>query len=144
MAADGCREAALVKDGGVNVFPVWTRDGKQILLASDRDGAMSLWSIAVRDGKPGGLPQCVRRDLGRFLPMGITGDGDYYYGRRTGESQVYIADIESETMTELPVLSSSSAPEWSPDGRQLAMLTRVGPENFGQESRVISIVSVPE
>jgi len=39
-------------------------------------------------------------------------------------------------------VKSSSAPEWSPDGRQLAVLTRVGAENFGQESRVISIVSM--
>jgi len=142
LAADGSRETALVKDAGNNLLPVWMRDGKRVLFASDRDGTMGLWSIAVRDGKPDGAPQLIRRDLGRFLPMGITSRGDYYYGLRAGESQVYVADLKSEAITELPILKSSSAPEWSPDGVRLAMLTRVGAENFGQESRVISIVAL--
>lgn len=143
LATDGSRETALVDDAGANLFPVWMRDGTRVLFASDRDGAMGLWSIAVREGKPAGAPQLIRRDLGRFLPMGITASGDYYYGLRAGDSQVYTADLESERITEVPILvKSSSAPEWSPDGRQLAVLTRVGAENFGQESRVISIVSM--
>jgi Tol biopolymer transport system component len=141
LAADGSRDTALVADAGANLFPVWMRDGTRVLFASDRDGAMGLWSIAVREGKPSGAPQPVRRNLGRFLPLGITAAGDYYYGVRAGDSQVYVADLESEKITEVPILKSSSAPEWSPDGRQLAMLTRVGAENFGQESRVISIAS---
>ena len=142
LAADGSRETGLVDDTGANLFPVWMRDGARVLFASDRDGAMGLWSIAVREGKPAGAPQRIRRDLGRFLPMGITASGDYYYGLRAGDSQVYIADLEEEKITEVPILKSSSAPEWSPDGKQLAMLTRAGAENFGQESRVISIVSL--
>ena len=142
LAADGTRETALVNDAGANLFPVWMRDGTRVLFASDRDGAMGLWSIAVREGKPAGEPQPVRRDLGRFLPMGITASGDYYYGLRAGDSQVYTADLEAEKVTEAPILTSSSAPEWSPDGQRLAVLTRVGAENFGQESRVISIISL--
>jgi len=142
LSADVSHETALVNDAGSNLFPVWMRDGKRVLFASDREGAMGLWSIPVRDGKPAGAPQRIRKDLGRFLPMGITSSGDYYYGLRAGESQVYVADLQSEKVTELPVLRSSSEPEWSPDGRSLAMLTRVGAENFGQESRIISIVSM--
>ena len=142
LSADGSRETALVNDTGANLFPVWMRDGARVLFSSDRDGAAGLWSIAVRDGRPAGAPQRIRRDLGRFLPLGITASGDYYYGLQAGGSQVYVADLESEKITEVPILKSSSAPEWSPDGRQLAMLTRAGAENFGQESRVISIVSM--
>ena len=142
LAVDGSRETALVNDAGGNLFPVWMRDGTRVLFASDRDGPMGLWSIAVREGKPAGAPQPVRRDLGRFLPLGITTSGDYYYGLRSGDSQVYVADLEAEKITESPIVKSSSAPEWSPDGQRLAVLTRIGAENFGQESRVISIVSL--
>jgi len=142
LASDGSRESVLVNDAGNNLFPVWMRDGKSVLFASDREGAMALWSIAVRDGKPHGAPRRIRRDLGRFLPMGITASGDYYYGLRAGEIEVCIADIGAGKPAVQPVLTASDAPEWSPDGRRLAMLTRVGAENFGQESRVISIVSL--
>lgn len=141
LAADGSREITLVNDAGANLFPVWTPDGKSVLFATDREGAMGLWSILVRDGKPTGVPQRVRRDLGRFLPMGITARGDYYYGLRSGQSQVCVADLASAKIAGQP-MAASSAPEWSPDGRRLAMLTRVGAENFGQESRVISIFSL--
>src|SRR5205823_1517330 len=48
LASDGSRENVLVNDAGNNILPVWTRDGKQVLFASDRDGAMALWSVAVR------------------------------------------------------------------------------------------------
>jgi Tol biopolymer transport system component len=42
LASDGSRESALVNDAGNNLFPVWMRDGKNVLFASDRDGAMAL------------------------------------------------------------------------------------------------------
>src|SRR5262249_6001880 len=113
LAADGSRDTPLVDDAGANLFPVWTRDGARVLFASDRDGARRLWSIPVREGKPAGAPQPVRRNLGRFLPLGITATGDYYYGVRAGDSQVYVADLESEKITEVPILKSSTVPEWS-------------------------------
>src|SRR5258708_4806871 len=98
LASNGSRESVLVNDAGNNLFPVWMRDGKQVLFASDRDGAMALWSIAVRDGKPDGAPRRIRRDLGRFLPLGITASGDYYYSLRAGEIEVCIADFEAEKL----------------------------------------------
>src|SRR5258708_10358528 len=79
LASDGSRENVLVNDAGNNLFPVWMRDGKSVLFASDREGAMALWSIAVRDGKPHGAPRRIRRDLGRFLPTVITASVAYCY-----------------------------------------------------------------
>ena len=139
LASDGSRENMLVADA---LFPVWTRDGKRVLFASGRDGSMGLWSIAVSEGKASGRPQLVKRDLGRFLPMGVTAAGVYYYGLRTGSSEVRVADIAAERPASQSLMASSSAPDWSPDGRELAALTRVGAENFGQESRVITILTL--
>jgi len=142
LASDGSRESVLVNDAGNNLFPVWMRDGKSILFASDREGAMALWSIAVRDWKAARRAATQSGGTwGASSPMGITSSGDYYYGLRAGEIEVCIADIGTGKPAVQPVLTASDAPEWSPDGRRLAMLTWVGAENFGQESRVISIVS---
>ena len=92
----------------------WTADAEIADAQTFTDNALgAAQGIAVRDGKPAGAPQRIRRDLGRFLPLGITSSGDYYYGLRAGGSQVYVADLESKKITEVPILKSSSAPEWS-------------------------------
>jgi len=79
---------------------------------------MSLWSIAVRDGKPAvrrnafaGISDAFSPWVSRTAAIIITAGGP-------ARAQVYVADLQSEKITELPILRSSSAPEWSPDGRE--------------------------
>ncbi|MBI2402194.1 MAG: protein kinase [Gemmatimonadetes bacterium] len=36
--------------GGTNLYPAWTPDGKRVVFGSDRDGAMSLFSVAAAGG----------------------------------------------------------------------------------------------
>ncbi len=38
----------------------------------------------VSEGKSAGEPRPIRRDMGRFPPMGLTSGGGYYYGLRAG------------------------------------------------------------
>jgi Tol biopolymer transport system component len=150
LAADGSRESTLVEHPANDLFPVYAPDGRRVLFASDRNGTMDLWMVAVEDGAPRGAPVLVRRDLGRFLPMGVTRRGVLYYGVRSGATDVYVASFDAGAGRILgqPVLVSrrvpggNSAPEWSSDGRQLAWLSRRGSENFGTEARVISIRSI--
>ena len=145
LAADASSETVLA--GGLcnNLFPVWMRDGSAVLFASDRSGSMDLWSVTISGGKPAQRAECVRKSLGRFLPLGITTGGDYYYGLRAGSSEVYIGGFDSagRVSSIQPLRTEFSganhSPEWSPDGREIATLTRVGAENFGQESRAIAI-----
>jgi Tol biopolymer transport system component len=136
------RETTLVGDTGNNLFPVWSPDGQRVLFASDRSGTMGLWAVGVEEGRPQGPPVCLRKDLGRFLPQGITASGAYYYGLRAGGTGVWLAsvDLAAGRLLDAPVrLAEGTAPEWSPDARHLAVLTRAGAENFGLESRVLSI-----
>lgn len=143
LTVDGARETKLITQAGNHLFPLWTMDGRQVVYASDRSGTMDAWIIDVADGRPQGEPRLLRRDLGRFLPMGITRAGDFYFGVRSGETDVFVAALERAAekpqRATLRFPGRNSGPTWLADGRSLAYLSRRGPENFGQESRVIVI-----
>lgn len=147
LSVDGSRETVLVEHPADDLFPVWAPDGKRILFASDRTGTMDAWVIPVAEGRPQGPPELVQQGMGRFLPMGITRKGAYYYGLRVGMTDVYIASFDpvtgkllgSPTPASRRLPGGNSSPEWSPDGQQLAYFSRRGSENFGQAARVISI-----
>ncbi len=149
LATDGSREVRLVEHPANDIFPVWTPDGKAVLFASDRSGTMDAWIVGVEQGGAAGQPRLVKPNLGRFLPMGITREGSYYYGLRSGSRDVYLAPVDWENggPAEKPALASrklrgaNTSPVWSRDGRYLAFLSRLGTENFGQETRAITIRS---
>lgn len=150
LSVDGSREVRIVDHTANDLFPLWTRSGNGILFASDRAGTIDLWFLPFAGEGAWGEPALIRRDLGRVLPMGVTRDGTYYYGLRTGTPGVRMAVIdpktgsvtESRRPAEKQVAAANTIPEWSPDGRHLAYLARVGNENFGQESRTIAIHSL--
>ncbi len=135
LAVDGSSERKLVAGPGNHLFPLWTPDGKSILFASDPGDGMGLWQI----GASGGTPRLIAPRLGRFVPLGITAAGDYYYGLRGGGTDVYVADLAgtARRTATLKFPDRNRAPAWSPNGEWLAYLSRRGTENFGQESRVI-------
>jgi Tol biopolymer transport system component len=150
LTVDGARETRLVEHPADDLFPLWMPDGSGVVFASERAGTMDAWKVPVADGKALGEPQLIQRDLGRFLPMGITRQGALYFGRRAGSTDVYITtlDLESGKLLEPPALATrrfagaNSSPEWSPDGGELAYFSRRGSENYGQEARVIVVRSV--
>jgi Tol biopolymer transport system component len=143
LAVDGARERRLVTLPGNHLFPLWMPDGKAIVYAGDRAGAMDIWMLPMQDGEPRGEPRLVRRDVGRILPLGVTQDRNFYYGLRTGSVDVFVMKAgeparEARRAT-LRFPGRNSAPAWSHDGSALAYLSRRGSENFGQESRAIVI-----
>ncbi|MBI3696855.1 MAG: PD40 domain-containing protein [Acidobacteria bacterium] len=146
LSVDGARERKLVNFPGNHLFPLWMPDGKRIVYASDRSGTMDAWELGVENGEPRGEQRLLRRDLGRFLPMGITAGGDLYFGLRSGGTDVFIAKLGEPARTArratLRFPGRNSAPAWSPDGAAIAYLSRRGSENFGQESRAIAIRSL--
>jgi Tol biopolymer transport system component len=146
LSVDGARERRLVSQPGNHLFPLWMSDGKRVVYGSDRSGTMDIWEVAVEDGVARGEPRLVRRDVGRFLPMGITTGGEFYYGLRSGSTDVFVTTLEAPARdarrATLRFPERNSSPEWSPDGKSLAYLSRRGSENFGQESRAIVIRSL--
>ncbi len=143
LSVDGASERRLVSLPGSHLFPLWMPDGKRIVYASERAGTMDAWELEIEDGEPRGAPRLVRRDLGRFLPLGITAAGELVFGLRSGEVDVFVTTLETPARHAHRVTQRfpgrNTAPAWSPDGQAIAYLSRRGSENFGQESRAIVI-----
>jgi Tol biopolymer transport system component len=115
----------------------WSPDGKWLLFASDRTGAMGLWAIAIADGKPQGAAQLIRPDVGWPESLGITRSGALYYSLATlgGEgSHIQTAAMDFETGKLLVPATdvththgeSDSQPFWSHDGKFMAYLVERG------------------
>jgi Tol biopolymer transport system component len=140
--ADGGKEVLLV--GGAASDPRWTPDGKRIIFRDQRpDQSLprrfmyylqepwDIYSIRVMDGKPGGNPELMKKDV--VLParlLGPTEDGNYFYSTTLeGPVNVYLVDMDPATgklvskparLNQTFVNFSGGPLCWSPDGKWLA------------------------
>ncbi len=134
LSLDGAVEKQLTPEPGNHLFPLYAPDGKSIFYLSDD---------TLVERPLNGPPRVVQKGIGRALPLGITAAGILYYGLRTGTSDVFLADIADIAKTarraSVKYPNRNLAPAFSPDGKQLAFLSRRGTENFGQESRALVI-----
>jgi Tol biopolymer transport system component len=135
LSTDGGRGIPLIEHPVDDFVLGWAPDGKNILFASDRTGNFDVWVIQVADGKPQGTPKLVKADIGRrFLPLGVTQKGTFYYGIKKGSEDVYIATLDPKTGKILAppekavkrFEGSNIAPYYSPDGKYLAYISRLG------------------
>ncbi len=137
LSVDGSHESVAVRHPSLNFMMGWSPDGKWLLFASDRAGAMGLWTIAMADGKPQGAAELIRPDEGWPESLGVTRSGALYYSLNTlrGEgSHIQTAAMDFETgkllvpATDLthPHGESDSQPFWSHDGKLLAYLAERG------------------
>ena len=130
LAADGSREIPAVVHPADDIAMGWTPDGKHLLFASNRTGAMGVWALSFEGGKPQGRPQLIKSDIGWRRPwaMGVTRSSALYFTVRTEVSDVYIASIDfsSGKVLTAPVrpiqefVGFNGQPDWSPDGKYLA------------------------
>jgi Tol biopolymer transport system component len=135
ISTDGKTEGPLVRHPANERLLGWTPDGNHILFASDRSGAIDAWILPVAEGKPGGEPELLRKDIGEISPLGFTRDGAFFYGHGKDTQRVYLASLERKAGTfsatyqrvELPYEGRNHAPEYSPDGKQLAYIRQAVP-----------------
>jgi Tol biopolymer transport system component len=131
IAVDGSREAAVVSHPANDVVLGWFPDGRDLLIASDRTGTNSLWSVRVDGGRSQGEPKFLKGDIGRVVRSGFTRAGDYYYGLLTGMVDVYTTTVDPGTGKAVnePVRlkdryeGGKSGGVWSADGSRLAYTT---------------------
>jgi Tol biopolymer transport system component/tRNA A-37 threonylcarbamoyl transferase component Bud32 len=135
VAADGSSDWPLVRAPSADIEPVWAPDGAHVLFASDRSGAMDIWSVAVDRGTAQGEPEVIHRNVGRLLTLGLTDTGSYFYHQTLGAVEVYQAQlgvdgVKSATAFPTTYSGSNISSIWSPDGRRLAYVSRRGPVGF--------------
>ncbi len=134
LSVDGEREIRLVEHPADDFALCWNPDGRWLLFASNRSGSLDAWAMQVADGKPQGEPELIKKDIGSILPMGITREGDFYYGVLTMEANVYVFSLDPESGRILSppkkatqrFEGSNRSPDWSPDGKYLAYISARG------------------
>lgn len=149
LAADGKRELAVVEHPAHDFLLGWSPDGSQVVFASDRTGTVSIWAMAVADGRPQGHPRLVRQNVGNIFPIGITPKGSLFFGMG-GLLDVYVAEFDTAAGNLLTspqnvthrFIGTNYGPSWSPDGRSLAYVSRRGPPRSGIRSKVVVIRDV--
>ena len=141
LATDGSAETRLHAGPANDLFPLWSPAGDAVIFSSDRSGAPGIWSLPVADGKASGSPRLLADQLGRFLLLGLTRQGDLYVGRRAGNSEVLSVDAGTGFAEPLipGVDGDARGAAASPDGSTIAYLVRSGPENYGVESRGVRL-----
>src|SRR5262249_48174661 len=143
LAVDGTREIPGVVNQGQDTVIGWSNDGSRLLFASDRSGAVGLWSVGFANGTFAGQPELLRRDIGRIPGLGFTDAGKLYLHIEDDglRSDVQMAAIDFEkgrilsppSLTVQTYVGRNQSPVWSPDGKYLAYASRrgpVGPEHF--------------
>jgi Tol biopolymer transport system component len=129
----------------------WSADGRWLVFASDRTGALGLWVVGVAGGKTLGTPRLVKEGIGRILPMGLTRQGTLFYGVATATEDVFVADLDPKTgRIAGPARKAieqneggNFSPSYSPDGKFLAYVARGGnspyPTNNGNALYIRSL-----
>lgn len=135
MPVDGSREIPAVVDPNQDLLLGWSPDGGQILFASDRTGAMGLWCLPFRAGKPAGRARLVKPDIGKFeTSMGLSASGALYLGITGTNYDIVLASVDwnrgvvaaPSIITVSRSVGSNLDANWSPDGRQLAYISGRG------------------
>ena len=128
----------------------WAPDGKWLLFSTYRTGDRFMAFIEVHEGQSQGAAQFVRRIDEGFKPIGFSRNGSYHYGVNKKPLDVYTATLDPETGKEVVPLAKAiwsfegfnSSPAWSPDGKNLAYVSRRPSPESSRHRRVLVIRSV--
>ena len=135
FAIEEGKEIPLIEHPADDLLLGWAKDSKNILFASDRTGNYDLRRIQMLDGEPKGKSVLLKSDIGsRFIPLGFTSAGSFYYGISKGKEDVYGIRLDPKTGKILSPAQklvqrfegSNIMPYYSPDGKYLAYTSRRG------------------
>jgi Tol biopolymer transport system component len=136
MTADGRNEIVVAGHPAEDQMLRWTPDGRSLIFLSDRSGTWDIWTVHIAGGKQQGEPELLKKDFGYYVweVLGFAPDGSLYYKTVTRLGGLYYGSVDLETGNVLvppaPVTTRYTGPQsqaiWSPDGRNLAYISRRG------------------
>jgi Tol biopolymer transport system component len=147
MTADGRNEVVVAGHPAEDRLLGWTPDGRSLVFLSDRSGTWDIWTVHITGGKQQGEPELLKKDFGYDSEiLGFAPDGSCYYKTVTPLGGLYNGAIDLETgkvlVAPAPVATRYTGPPvqltWSPDGRNLAYISRWG---FGPGKDILTIRS---
>src|SRR5207253_196535 len=118
-----------------------------IVFLSNRSGAVGLWSVMIKDGKPTADPAVVLPSVGSgsiniFLP-GATRLGNLYYTQTPpvySGPRILVTDTGVLSGRKGPVRSfPGSRPALSPDGKHIAYLRLTNMNSKAQASEILDV-----
>lgn len=119
IRVDGSDAVRVTNDEAVDWSPVWSPDGRYLYFASDRDGLMKVWRIAIDQvtGRTAGEAELVTRDGGAQIRghLSISANGTLAYMDRTEMRTLYALALDPAAGTLSPA-SRISDPSISPAG----------------------------
>jgi Tol biopolymer transport system component len=148
MTADGRNEVVVAGHPAEDQLLGWTPDGRSLVFLSDRSGTWDIWTAHITGGKQQGEPEPLKKDFGYYSEvLGFAPDGSFYYKTYTSSGGLYNGAVDLETGKVLvppaPVTTRytgpPSEPTWSPDGRNLAYVSRPG--DIGPGNNILTIRS---
>jgi len=136
MTTDGRNEIVVAGHPAEDQMLRWTPDGRSLVFLSDRSGTWDIWTVHIAGGKQQGEPELLKKDFGYYVweVLGFALDGSLYYKTVTRLGGLYYGSVDLETgKVFVPAATVTtrytgpqSQPTWSPDGRNLAYISRRG------------------
>lgn len=131
ISKNGGEVEVVTKDASTNWNPVWSPDGKFLYFASDRNGNMSFWRLAIQEetGKVQGEPELVSTPSTFSRHLNFSRDGRRLIYVQT-DQQSHLQGIKFDPKSEKTLGGSFSItrddsrvvrPELSPDNKRFVM-----------------------
>jgi Tol biopolymer transport system component len=130
VSLDGRTGYRITNDPADDFAPIWSPDSRHLAFKSNRLGAVSMWTVEVKDGQPVGQPVKLKDGMQSASLIDWIERGIFYVEtRNTTDLFTVPMDPVEERPTGSPRPISywragrNIGPVWSPDGRRLAFIS---------------------